>query len=145
MIAIALRYGDNFAPPEGTIAAHTEIINELGYVWYGKLGLPVSDGVISRIMDQENPQILLIHSGASERYWASVAEIKKQRPSKAEYPEYYAPKIEAFKTWFKVIDIKKAEKNVLSKCIVESSGASLSSVSRHCMSPYFIINYEDEL
>ena len=38
MKTIALRYGEHFAPQCGTIAAHQELINELGYAWYGKMG-----------------------------------------------------------------------------------------------------------
>lgn len=36
MKTIALRFADNIAPKEGTIAEHEKIIDELGYVWYGK-------------------------------------------------------------------------------------------------------------
>ena len=43
MRTVALRFADNIAPPEGTIAEHEKIIDELGYVWYGKFGARVSD------------------------------------------------------------------------------------------------------
>ncbi len=39
MRTIALRFGEHFSPKCGTIAAHEEIINDIGYVWYGKMGL----------------------------------------------------------------------------------------------------------
>lgn len=34
MRTIALRFADNYAPAEGTIKLHEDIINEFGYVWY---------------------------------------------------------------------------------------------------------------
>lgn len=34
-----------------------------------------------------------------------------------------------------------ADKSVMGKCKVVSSGAPLSEVSRHSMSPYFVIEY----
>ena len=49
MKTIALRFSNNFAPEAGTIAEHQKIIDEIGYVWYGKLGTTVSNIVISQI------------------------------------------------------------------------------------------------
>ena len=43
MRTIALRFAENFSPPEGTIKAHEGVISEKGYVWYGKMGNCVSD------------------------------------------------------------------------------------------------------
>ena len=42
---VALRFSDNFAPDEGTISVHRNLIKENGYVWYGKLGAAVSNKV----------------------------------------------------------------------------------------------------
>lgn len=39
MRTIALRFGETFSTDCGTIAAHQRIIDMLGYVWYGKLGV----------------------------------------------------------------------------------------------------------
>ena len=80
MKTIALRFGEYFAPPCGTIAAHQEIIDELGYVWYGKLGSTISDKNVSVIMKNEYPKILLINSGKADRYWADIVEIRKTTP-----------------------------------------------------------------
>jgi len=106
---IALRFGEHFAPECGTIEAHRAVIEQYGYVWYGKLGAPVSSKVISEICDNEKPKILLINSGKADRYWAHVVEISK---------------------------------DIMSKCRVASSGAVLGEVSKHSMSPYFIIEVE---
>lgn len=141
MKTIALRFGEHFAPPCGTIAAHQSIIDEKGYVWYGKLGNPVSDKIISAILDAENPRILLINSGKADRYWADIVEIKKTVPDLDSVPEYYRENSEKFKTWFKVVSFEPAPKNIMSKCCVASSGTPLGEVSKHSMSPYFIIEY----
>ena len=42
MRTVALRFAENFAPDEGTIAAHEAVIEQLGFVWYGKMGAAVS-------------------------------------------------------------------------------------------------------
>ena len=38
MKTIALRFGETFSPPCGTIIAHQRIIDKLGYICYGKHG-----------------------------------------------------------------------------------------------------------
>lgn len=140
MKTIALRFSNNFAPEVGTIAAHQELINCQGHVWYGKLGTRVSSKVAKTIMDNEHPKILLIHSGAAGRYWASVDKIQNAVPPLEEIPEYYRNMANNFRTWFRVVNFEDAPKNILSLCTVASSGASLSQASRHSMSPYFFID-----
>lgn len=143
MYSIALRFTDNFAPIEGTIKAHEEIINKKGCVWYGKLGHPVSDKIICSVLDQDDPKILLILSGGNKRYWAYISDIKKERPSDDAFPSYYQSRVEDFKTWFCVNRFEHADKNVMSKWRVVSSKAKLSDTSKHSMSPYFFIEKDE--
>lgn len=142
MNTIALRFGEHFAPECGTIQAHQDIIDSFGHVWYGKMGSIVSKKVITEIMSYEEPRILLIRSGKPERYWAYIEKIQYELPLKREIPEYYRETEATFKTWFKVKRFELAEKNVMSLCKVTSSGNALGEVSKHSMSPYFIISYE---
>ena len=142
MRTVALRFADYFAPEEGTIAAHEKLIHKNGFVWYGKLGLAVSNKVINEILTNDNPRILLIHSGKAGRYWAYVETIQSDMPEKELIPEYYRENAENFKTWFKVIKFEPAPSNVLALCKVASSQRLLSEVSRSSMSPYFIIETE---
>ena len=50
MKTIALRFADNYAPAEGTIKLHEDVINEYGYVWYGKFGNSLSQKNIKHRM-----------------------------------------------------------------------------------------------
>ena len=142
--SIALRFSDNFAPEVGTIAAHQEVIAQLGFVWYGKLGAPVSNRVAEKILSLDNPRILLIRSGKQERYWAYVSDIAWKTPELSQIPSYYAENADVFRTWFRITRFEPADANVMSKCIVPSSGEELSKVSRSIMSPYFIIRYSED-
>lgn len=142
MKTIALRFGEHFSPECGTIAAHQAIIDKIGHVWYGKMGSAVSEKVISDIKRADQPRILLIRSGRTERYWAKVLEIQHTVPSLSEIPEYYRDTAGTFKTWFKVSEFELADRDVMSKCRVASSGNALGEVSKHSMSPYFIIEYD---
>lgn len=143
MKTIALRFSDNFATPEGTIAEHRKLIEKNGFAWYGKLGSVVSDKVCEEILKNENPRILLIHSGRAARYWAYIDKVTKRTPSLSDIPEYYRNQSGNFRTWFRVLKIEEANKGVMAACTVASSGASLSQTSRSSMSPYFIIEYTE--
>ena len=141
MKTIAMRFADNIAPKDGTILEHEKIIRKLGYVWYGKFGAKVSNKTKLEILASEQKKVLLIHSGTSKRYWLYIEDIIYEKPDISGIPPYYQDISEKIKTWFKVIYIEKADKDVMSKCKVSSSGSPLSEASRASMSPYFIIDY----
>lgn len=144
MRTIALRYSDNYAPEEGMLYHHEKIIDEFGYVWYGKFGNRISKDIIREQLDTEDPKILLIKSGSVERYWLHFQEHKETIPELDKIPEYYRNNCDNIQCWFKVTDFEKAEKDVLSKCFVLSSGDCLSNASKHSMNPYFKIEYRGE-
>lgn len=143
MKTIALRFGEHFSPKCGTIKAHQLIIEQNGYVWYGKLGSAVSMKVQNIILNNEEKKILLIRSGKAERYWAYISEISDHISDIENIPEYYRDKINSIKTWFKVYSFQQANNDVMSCYIVSSSREKLGNVSKHSMSPYFIIEKED--
>lgn len=143
MDTIALRFADTFAPSEGTIEAHQKMIDLYGFVWYGKLGNPVSDKVAKMVLKNKQLKILLIHSGKLDRYWAEINAIQRDIPNRENIPGYYRNNAINFKTWFKITSITKADKNVLSKCYVKSSNKPLSEASRRSMGPYFIIRVKE--
>lgn len=141
MRTIALRFAENFAPECGTIAAHQHVIDTCGCVWYGKLGSSVSSSTSKEILAQEDPAVLLIHSGGTDRWWAHVDTIQKSIPPVDLIPAYYRNQAADFGCWLRVVRFEKAAKDVMSRCIVASSGKLLSQASRHSVSPYFIIDY----
>lgn len=144
MISVALRFSENFSPECGTIKAHQNIIDSKGYVWYGKMGSPLSEKTISMLMENDTPRILLIHSGGINRYWATVDKVQREVPPLNDIPEYYRDMANVMKTWFRVSKIELASKKVMGQCRIKSSGARLSETSKHSMSPYFIIKFNEE-
>lgn len=146
MKTIALRFADNYAPKDGTIKLHQEIINTKGYVWYGKFGNTLSQKNIDLLMSQTEKKILLIKSGYPDRYWAYFESIVKDKPSHVEaIPEYYRNNTEKIKCWFKITRFEKTNNNVMSKFIVSSSRMPLSEASKHSLNPYFIIETGGEI
>ena len=143
MKTIALRFADSVAPESGTIAEPRKIMDELGYIWYGKFGAKVSDKIKSLILNSEDKKTLLIHSGTNNRYWLYIEDVSYKTPELKAIPAYYRDIAGTVKTWFKVIKIEKAEKGVMAKCEAVSSVSPLSAVSRYSMNPYFIIDYDE--
>lgn len=144
MKTIALRFSDNFAPECGTIKAHEDVIQQYGFVWYGKMGTKIATVVVEELLKEADPRILLIHSGKTGRYWAHITAAQSEQPDPEKIPEYYRDDTGKFHYWFKVVRFEEAEKDVMMKCIVPSSGNTLSKASKYSMSPYFRIEYNTE-
>lgn len=144
MRTIALRFADHFAPPEGTIKAHESIIHEKGFVWYGKIGAGLSEKTKGMILNNLPPRILLIHSGRTDRYWAYITEIQKEKPPEQFIPKYYADKYDKVGVWFCITSLQKASPDIVGRCKLVSSGATLTEASRKNMNPLFIIDYTEE-
>ena len=144
MKTIALRFSDNYAPSTGTIKLHQDVIDKLGYVWYGKFGNSLSQKNIDMLLQLKERKFLLIKSGCQERYWVYFDDIKKNDIELEGIPKYYRNDRNRIKCWFKVIKFERANSKVMSKCFVASNGSLLSNSSKYSMSPYFIINYRED-
>ena len=142
MKIIALRFADNYAPSEGTIRLHEDVIKEYGYVWYGKFGNSISQKIIDMILYMKDRKFLLIKSEGQERYWAHFDDIKKYDINIEAIPEDYRNDRNRVKCWFKITKFEKDDSKVMSKCYVASNGSLLSNISKYSMSPYFVINYD---
>lgn len=141
MNTIALRFSDNYAPKEGTINLHNEVIKRKGFVWYGKFGSSISKDIKEELLSLENPKILLISSGTNKRFWAFIEDIKSEIDELDNVPSYYRNDANKIKCWFKIVKIEKADSNVMSNCYLRSTHRPLSESSRHCMNPYFKIEF----
>ncbi len=144
MKTIALRFSDNYAPKEGMIFHHNYLIEKYGYVWYGKFGNAVSKEIINGQLESDDPKFLLIKSGGIDRYWVHFDKYVQDTPEVDKIPEYYRNNAKDIKCWFRITRFEKADKDVLSKCFVLSSGDCLSTASKHSMNPYFKIEYRGE-
>lgn len=144
MKTIALRFADNYAPADGTIKLHEDIITKSGYVWYGKFGNSLSQKNIDMLLEMKERKFLLIKSGCQERYWVYFEDIKKEAIDIDAIPEYYRNDRGKVKCWFKITKFEKADPKVMSKCFVSSNGSPLSNTSKYSMSPYFVIDYKED-
>lgn len=144
MRTIAIRFNNNFAPPEGTISAHESILQECGYVWYGKIGKNISNNNIQNIMESPQKRILLINTTQKECYWAYINDIRTDIDVD-EIPPYYRDKKKDIGTWFRIMKFEKHDLSLLKDMRVISSGKLLSEAIAHSMSPMFAIESEEEI
>ena len=142
MKTIALRYNNKFAPEDGTIAEHNKIIEQFGYVWYGKLGRGIARKSSETILENDVPRFLLINTGTKEYFWAYVSEISQYVDDINCIPSYYRDEKEKFGTWFRVTRIEKTDVKTLEKCVVSTSERPFLEALKS-MSPFFTITYDE--
>ena len=135
---LVIRYGKK----KDCIEKHSEVINQIGYCWFGKIGVVPSKRIISQIMDEANPSIILYSQGHS--YIASVKDIVFETPQEG-YPRYYDKELfgkHVFpKSYYKLIDINLLNSDDLRKIKVVSSGSPIIETLNKSMSSFFFAEY----
>lgn len=143
METVAFRFSDGYAPKEGTINLHKEIIKEKGCVWYGVFGVKLSDKNINKIINNEGKKIILVKSKTLECYVAEVIDISKDAPNDTSLiPSYYRNDTTRVKTWIKIKDIIETDKTILEKAVIQSTGKKLIESINGGMTSFFIIEIE---
>ena len=122
-----------------TILEHKKILDEKGYVWYGKIGITPLKRYFDERLKDNSTLILLTQPG--NYYIAECVEYKLDKPKKGEYPIYY-DSVEfsgfLFTSWYKLTSITKvSNKDVLENIVIKSSGNYLRSSLQGSMSPMF--------
>ena len=141
MKTICLRFSDAYAPSKGTIQLHQEVIDEKGFVWYGKRSNKINQKYLKEILENGPAKILLLKAGGTERYWATLEDFSYDKQSI--HPSYYSEYISDISTWLKITKIERADDNVADKCLT-STGKTLSSILKKTFGAYFVIEYKDE-
>ncbi|WP_165727547.1 metallophosphoesterase [Pseudoalteromonas sp. 31A1] len=115
MVSLALRFRDLVTPPDGTIELHQEIINKIGYVywgWWAKAGekCPSKFNELQEQLSDGDQDVFLFDSGQSKLYKATIVDVAYNNskygmncPSIDATPDYYRAR--TFKAWFKFTQI----------------------------------------
>jgi len=135
---LIIRYGKK---PD-CIEKHLEVINAIGYCWFGKVGVAPSNKVVSAVLNEDHPKIVLYSQGKG--YVADVAKISTEKPLEG-YPDYYQE--ELFdqlifpKSYFKLTSIEPYDSENLAKITVISSGSPAMETLNKSMASFFIAQY----
>lgn len=117
-IHLLMRYSDK-SRKINTIAEHIAILEELGYVWFGKFGLGASMKMVELINEQCRSSIetlLFLVAGREITHQAKIKAVegtKEQRPFRQQdtqaVPPYY--RREACALWVKIENLKPIQHN----------------------------------
>ena len=135
---IAVKYTDRLAPSEGTVAAHAEVLNNRGYVWFGKVGRRIGADRAEVLKEQSRHgtrTFLVLVRTTQQPFTFHLCEIDDilfdlPRDELAAAPDYYARLESPPSTWFRVTRILPLDSSLASDITVTSSGAPLSSAVR---------------
>lgn len=135
---LIIRYGKK----ADCIEKHKEVIESIGYCWFGKIGVVPGRKAITSVQAEDNPMIILYSQGKG--YIAFFKEITYQCPTEG-YPQYYEEelfeKLIFPKCYFKITAIEKIETADLAKFRIVSSGNDAISTLGRSMASFFYAEY----
>ncbi len=109
---LVIRFSDSRFRIEDVVDAHNEIVSNVGYVWFGKMGLPISVTKIDHLKQQiaiKRPTFVYLVKNfrmKSSFYKANILDITRQLPAieVENFPNYYRQYdlINYIKTWLKI-------------------------------------------
>lgn len=146
--SVVVRYGEHVAPKQGTVRAHQEVISSLGYVWLGKFGVGLARSRVDQITASEKfghgVHILLVRSSRRSSYvtLCRVIEIRGEIPveEREAVPRYYGAMYIDVRTWFKVVQMRPVDPEVLDRLIVTSSGQNVRATLRDSIAGFFYVH-----
>ena len=123
---LLFRYSDFLI--KNCIKLHQDVLEENGYVWFGKVGKQrPSQKFINYVLAEKEPTIIL-HS-KQKAYICKIEDISYEQPED-NYPAYYQEvlfeKGNYPSAYIKIVEMKEIEKKVLSNFIVSSSRNDLT-------------------
>ena len=128
---LVVRYSDRHGPPEGTIHAHQQVAERLGYVWFGKLGRPVGRGLLADLLRGEQSSaiaVLVTMINKAYAYYSCNLLGAAHEVPEAEadaIPDYYARYQIPPATWLKLSGIRKLRPETAGCITLFSSRVSL--------------------
>ena len=139
---LVIRYGTNIV--KDCIEKHIEIVNDLGFCWFAKLGRMPSKKILDEIFgDSESSVILYSKSGI---YSCIATEVSIQRPQSGE-PEYYEKNIYDAKLnpsmYIKLVAITKIHASDIADLVVSSSRNHLMDTLARSMNSFFVVESPD--
>lgn len=146
---ILIRFSDNMFSVGNVIDYHQEVINQSGFVWFGKIGSPIGQNHIDEINKQieENIQstLFLVKGNRKKQtfYKAKILRLQKEFPEneKNAIPQYYFDKdlIKNMKFWAKITDIQEVMSEDINKIKVIGSVNTIDETLYRSSSGHFFV------
>lgn len=130
-----------FANADGLdcIQEHQKIMNELGYVWLGKIGNKPAYKTLYKMVINNSAYILLKES--KKAYICQFKSYSERIPYTSEYPNYYNTEISPnikYSIWFKLTSIIEVNNiKILDNIVVKSSRSPILETMKKSMASHF--------
>ena len=127
------------------ISNHKSVLDELGYCWFGKIGVVPSERALKEKLNRDKPLVALYCQG--DAYISQLLEVSDEKPVEG-YPAYYQkfmfdrniyPKM-----YFKLGSLEEFPKEIFARCISLSSKRPLAETVARSMASFFYGEYPTE-
>ena len=152
---IVIRFSDNLFSVGDVVAKHNAVVENNGYVWFGKMGSPISQGRMDLLNTQiakNTPTFVYFVKGIRNKstfYRADVLAISREinLSEKEAIPKYYQEKelTQFMKTWLKILEISQIEESAMSTLKTTSSIFRLQDTLVRSSSGYFFVHESKNL
>ena len=136
---LLLRYSNK--PVSNCIQLHIEIIEKLGYCWFGKIGDIPSDHILSMAFREDKPILVLYRKNDS--YICKMTEYSLNKDHVG-YPQYYYDEGISPSISFRLNSIEPCKNELFHNSIVISTGAYVEDAMYHSRISYMLCSYVDE-
>ena len=144
---LAIRFSDSRFHIEDVVDLHNKIVSNIGYVWFGKMGLPIAASKIEQLKLQitlKRPTfVYLVKTFRTEStfYKANILDIKRQLPAieAKNFPSYYREYdlVNYIKTWLKISKVVPSTKEEINNIKVVKSVFTLRETLSRSASGHF--------
>lgn len=121
------------------IKEHLKVIDQKGYVWFGKIGNKPMASKLRRILREGDGYLLL--KSPRKSHLCIFNSFSEESPENADYPEYYSSEIlpdRQFSMWFRITSISDAlGPTVLRNIILISSRSTIVETAQASMASHF--------
>lgn len=140
---VLVKYSDKFGD---TIALHNKVVESFGYVWFGKIGTPISKVRLSKLRSQiEIGQTTWLYIVRREKktvvHKAQLLDVTRDRPGEEGIPHYYRDHnlLNFMRCWFKVRAFSPCRMSEFNRLTVASSLSKVSESLVSSTSGFFIV------
>jgi hypothetical protein len=129
------------------INEHQKIMNEKGFVWFGKIGNKPTAKALDKMLSEKSNFILL--KEPKNAYICEFEAYSDKKPREGEFPDYYTTEIlptRHFSLWFKLVAIRHVEDlSLLNSVVLKSSRSPVLETTKKSMASHFYTVAKEEL
>lgn len=148
-IHVLMRFSDQLGSIGDTIAAHTQVIEKYGAVWFGKIGQTIGNKRLSQLnlqCERGIPTYLYL-AQRGQFYRGKMIQIVQEVPSgqRRLLPTYYSQTgiLKYMHLWAKISSLEKVRANDMGTLLSVRSGMGVPETLSTGMAPLFFVRQKE--